>query len=374
VAALRVVFAGGGTGGHLYPAIAVAKRLQGRCTEVDIGFLGLRNGLEAQLVPREGFALHPVVAMPLKGRVRLAQVGAFGALAVGTWQALRLLRRLQPHLVIGSGGYVMGPALLAATVLRRPRVIMEQNVFPGLAVRAMARYAHRVFTAFPETQAYLPGQRVECTGIPIRQEICDIGMAETTPLKGILHILVFGGSQGARRINRAMIEAVPFFKEQQACIRVVHQTGETDYTDVVRAYRAVASTVEAYPFLHDMADRYRWAHLVVCRAGASTLAELTACGKPAILVPYPYAAHDHQYHNAMLLKQHGAVQVIPDAELTGPRLIAAIRLLLESPVCLQQQAQRSRQLGKPLAADAVVTACLQLLGRDTDGMNRHAQD
>jgi UDP-N-acetylglucosamine--N-acetylmuramyl-(pentapeptide) pyrophosphoryl-undecaprenol N-acetylglucosamine transferase len=352
----------------------VAKRLQARCAEVKIDFLGLSHGLEAKLVPREGFPLHTVSVMPLKGRSRLAQIRALGTLGVGTWQAIRVMQRLRPHLVIGSGGYVMGPAMLAATVLRLPRVVMEQNVLPGLAVRALARCAHRVFTAFPETRTSLPERRVECTGIPIRQEICDLGISEPIPTEAPLHVLVFGGSQGAHRINQAMMEAVPFFKAEQDRVRVVHQTGETEYAEVVQAYAAAALRAEVSPFLHDMADRYRWASLVVCRAGASTLAELTACGKPAVLVPYPHAADDHQYHNAMALEQHGAAQVIPDAELTGTRLVAAIRPFLESPACLRQQAKRSRQLGRPLAADAIVTSCLRLLGLDTDGMNRHAQD
>lgn len=374
MAALRVVLAGGGTGGHLYPAIAVAERMRVRCADIKIDFLGLRNGLEAQLVPREGFPLHVVSAMPFKGRSRLAQIRAIGTLGLGTWQAIRILRRLRPHLVIGAGGYVMGPAMLAAAVLRLPRVIMEQNVLPGLAVRTMARCAHRVFTAFPETQAHLPGRHVECTGIPIRQEICDIGTSGPAHAEDQLHVLVFGGSQGAHRINQAMIEAVPFFKAEQRRVRVVHQTGEADYAGVVQAYAAAAFSAEVSPFLDDMAERYRWADVAVCRAGASTLAELTACGKPAVLVPYPYAADDHQYHNAMALQQRGAAQVIPDAELVGSRLVAAIRLLLESPARLRQQAQHSRQLGRPLAADAMVTSCLQLLGIDADGMNRHAQD
>ena len=372
--ALRVVLAGGGTGGHLYPAIAVAKHLQMSCDDIKIAFLGLSNGLEARLVPREGFSLHTVSALPLKGRSRLAQMRALGTLGVGTWQAIKVFKRLRPHLVIGSGGYVMGPAMLAATLGRVPRVIMEQNVLPGLAVRVMARCAQRVFTAFPETQTYLPASHVECTGIPIRQEICDLGSSESISTEGPLHVLVFGGSQGAHRINQAMMEAVHFFKAEQDRVRVVHQTGEIDYNDVVQAYKAAALDAEVSPFLHDMAERYRWANLVVCRAGAGTLAELTACGKPSILVPYPYAADNHQYHNAKALEQYGAAQVIPDAELTGPRLVAAIQPLLESPAQLHQQAKQSRQLGRPLATQVIVRSCLQLLGIETDGTNRHAQD
>ncbi len=322
--------------------------------------------MEEQLIPREGFPLHTLSVLPFKGQSRLAQLQALAAFGGGTWQAVRVLRRQRPHLVIGSGGYVMGPAMLAAAMLRRPRVMMEQNVVPGLTVRTMARFAQVVFTAFPETQGYLPGRCVECTGIPIRQDICD-GMTNATAIgDDVLHLMVVGGSQGAHRINQAMVEAVPFFKELQGRIRVVHQTGEADFVEVECAYREAALEIDVQPFLYDIAARYHWAHLVVCRAGASTLAELTACGKPAMLVPYPYAADNHQYHNAMVLQRHGAAQVILDAELTGVRLTEAVRPWVGHAAGLGPQAERSRQLGNPHAADAIVSSCLRLLGEATD--------
>jgi UDP-N-acetylglucosamine--N-acetylmuramyl-(pentapeptide) pyrophosphoryl-undecaprenol N-acetylglucosamine transferase len=358
---LRVALAGGGTGGHLYPGIAVARCLQARCPGVDIAFVGLRGGLDERVVPREGFRLYTVPVRALKGRSRLAQVRALGTLLVGTWQAVRLLQRLHPHLVIGAGGYVMGPAVLAATLLRLPRVIMEQNLIPGLTVRVLARCAHRVFTTFPETQAYLPAGWVEFTGTPIRPELWASGLTEAVRCNGVLHVLVFGGSQGAHRINQAMLEALPFLQEHKQQLRIVHQTGDADFATMVQAYQQAALDVEVSPFLHDMGSRYRWAHLVVCRAGASTLAELTACGKPSILVPYPYAADDHQRYNALALQQQGAAQVILDAELTGARLAEALQGVLAHPLRLRQQAERSRALGKPQAADAIVTACLRLL-------------
>jgi UDP-N-acetylglucosamine--N-acetylmuramyl-(pentapeptide) pyrophosphoryl-undecaprenol N-acetylglucosamine transferase len=290
-------------------------------------------------------------------------VRALATLLVGTLQAIRILRRLHPHLVIGTGGYVMGPAVLAATLLRVPRVIMEQNLLPGLTVRVLARCAHRVFTTFPETQTYLRARGVQCTGTPIRPGIGVSFLTDEAEPNGVLHVLVFGGSQGAHRINQAMLEALPFFKQHEQQLRIVHQTGERDFATVAQAYQQAALDVEVSPFLHDMDARYRWAHLVVCRAGASTLAELTACGKPSILVPYPYAANDHQRLNALALQRQGAAQVILDAELTGARLAAALHAVLTHTVSLRQQAEQSRNLGKPQAADAIVTACLHLVGQ-----------
>ena len=364
-ATLRLVIAAGGTGGHLYPGIAVAKRFVARCPGTDVLFVGHPGGLEERLLPREGFNFYPVTVRALQGRSRLAQARALGALGLGTLQALRLLWRVRPHLVIGAGGYVMGPVVLAATLLRLPRVIMEQNLVPGLTVRSLARYAQRVFTSFAESAAYLPGRPVEYTGTPVREEICQVSTTASTRVDRGLHLLVFGGSQGAHRINQAMMQAAPMLAAHQPRLCLVHQTGEADGAEVAQAYAQAGLQAEVQPFLHDMADRYRWADLVLCRSGASTLAELTTCGRPAILVPYPYAADDHQRHNAMALQRQGAAQVILDADLTGARLYEVLEPLLCQPELLSQQAAQSRRLGRPQAADAIVTTCLDLLYRAT---------
>ena len=364
-AALRMVIAAGGTGGHLYPGIAVARRFAARCPGTEVLFVGHRGGLEERLLPREGFKVSTVTVQALQGKSRLAQVQALGVLGLGTLQAMRLLWRVRPHLVVGAGGYVMGPVVLAATLLRVPRVILEQNVVPGLTVRALARCAQRVFTSFPDSAAYLPGRLVEYTGTPVREEICQVGATEPRQADGRLHLLVFGGSQGAHHLNQAMLQVAPLLVAHQPRLCLVHQTGEADCAEVAQAYAQAGLQAEVHPFLHDMADRYRWADLVLCRAGASTLAELTTCGKPAILVPYPYAAADHQHHNAMALQRQGAAQVILDADLTGARLYEVLEPLLWKPELLRQQAAQSRRLGRPQAADAIVTVCLQLLRRAT---------
>jgi UDP-N-acetylglucosamine--N-acetylmuramyl-(pentapeptide) pyrophosphoryl-undecaprenol N-acetylglucosamine transferase len=233
-------------------------------------------------------------------------------------------------------------------------------------VRSLARYAQRVFTSFPESTAYLPGRLVEYTGTPVREEICRIGAITYTRADRCLHLLVFGGSQGAHSINQAMIQAAPLLSACQPHLRLVHQTGEADCAEVTQAYARVGLQAEVQPFLYDMAERYRWADLILCRSGASTLAELTTCGKPAILVPYPYAANDHQRHNAMAMQRQGAAQVILDAECIGARLYEALEPLLSKPELLSEQATRSRALGRPQAADAIVTTCLQLLHKPAE--------
>ena len=357
----RILVAAGGTGGHLYPGIAVARCFQAACPGADIAFLGRRGGLEERLVPKEGFPLHTVTVQSLQGRSKLAQFRSLGALSLGTLQALRLLRRWQPHLVIGAGGYVMAPALLAATLLRLPRVIMEQNLVPGLTVRVLARYAQRVFTAFPESRDFLSQPQVVCTGTPVRSEIvAQIPDGVPNDTTG-LNVLVVGGSQGAHRLNQAVIEVLPLLAAHSQPVRFVHQTGEADLPRVTEAYKERGITAEAHAFLHDMPQRYQWAHLVLCRAGASTLAELTACGKPAILVPYPHAADDHQRHNALALWRQGAAHVILDAELTGQRLYEYLQPYILDPASLREQAAQSRRLGRPHAARDIVNACLQML-------------
>jgi UDP-N-acetylglucosamine--N-acetylmuramyl-(pentapeptide) pyrophosphoryl-undecaprenol N-acetylglucosamine transferase len=240
-------------------------------------------------------------------------------------------------------------------------VILEQNLLPGMTVRGLARFAHVVFTSFPETAAYLPGVRVEYTGTPVRQDIRDVGHTGPADSETRLHVLVFGGSQGAHRINQAMIETLPLLAKHWQHVRIVHQTGAADFATVQQAYQGTPLCAEVHPFLYDMAERYRWAHLVVCRAGASTLAELTVCGKAAILVPYPYAADDHQRLNALALQNQGAGQVILDADLSGERLYAAIHDLMQHPETLRAQAECSRRLGRPQAADAILTTCLSLV-------------
>ena len=358
---LRILVAAGGTGGHLYPGIALARSFQDACPDASIAFLGRRGGLEERLVPREGYPLHTVNVRSLQGRTRLAQLQSLGVLVIGTLQALRLLRRWRPHLVIGAGGYVMAPALLAAAWLRLPRVIMEQNLVPGLTVRVLARCAQRVFTSFPESQEFLTQPKVVCTGTPIRPDIT--AQASDTAQKGSnrLNLLVVGGSQGAHRLNQAMVEALPLLSAHRQQVQIIHQTGEFDLPSVAEAYESSGIPGEVHAFLHDMPKRYQWAHLVLSRAGASTLAELTACGIPAILVPYPHAADDHQRHNALALRNRGAAQVILDAELSGQRIYESLRPCILDPSCLSEQASQSRRLGRPHAARDIVNTCLEML-------------
>lgn len=359
--ALRILVAAGGTGGHLFPGIAVARSFQQACPDANIAFLGRRGGLEEHLVPREGYPLHTVNVRGLQGRTRLAQLQSLVILVIGTLQALRLLRRWRPNLVVGAGGYVMAPAVLAAAVLRLPRVIMEQNLVPGLTVRVLARYAQRVFTSFPESQKFLSRQKVVCTGTPIRSEIVARTREAATSDSNRLNVLVVGGSQGAHRLNQAVMEALPLLAAYREKVQFVHQTGEFDLTRVAEAYETSGVPGETHAFLHDMPERYQWAHLVLSRAGASTLAELTACGKPAILVPYPYAADDHQLHNALAMRECGAAQVIVDAELTGQRVYDALQRCILHPTSLRDQATRSRRLGRPHAARDIVNTCLEIL-------------
>lgn len=365
-ATVRLVITGGGTGGHVYPALALAEEARRRGLEVL--YVGTRKGLEAKLVPslaaELGFSFQTVAAAGLMGRPVWRQFIGLAELAWGVLQALWLLRRGRPSLVIGMGGYVAAPVLLAAWLSRVPSLLCEQNVRPGLANALLGRAARAWAVAFPETAAQLPGRRAVVTGNPVRRSICEAGLARrqrgSAPQPPAL--LVFGGSQGARSINRAMVEALPPLRARADGLRIMHQTGPHDHGWVAEAYGRAGVAAQVVTYIDDMASACLAASLVVCRAGATSVAELTVMGLPAILVPYPHAAHGHQEENARSLVAHGAALMIRDAELSGARLAAAIGELLDDPPRRCRMSACSRALGKPDAAASILGLCDELLG------------
>ncbi|MBI3091143.1 MAG: undecaprenyldiphospho-muramoylpentapeptide beta-N-acetylglucosaminyltransferase [Candidatus Tectomicrobia bacterium] len=362
----RLVITGGGTGGHVYPALALAEEARRRGLEVL--YVGTRRGLEAKLVPalaaELGFRFQTVAAAGFMGRPVWRQLLGLGELAWGVFQALWVLRRERASLVIGMGGYVAAPVLLAAWLSKIPSLLCEQNVRPGMANALLGRVARAWAVAFPETAARLPGRRAVVTGNPVRRSICEAGLARrrrgSPPRPPAL--LVFGGSQGARSINRAMVEALPLLRARADGVRITHQTGPRDQDWVAEAYGRAGVAAQVVTYIDDMASACLASSLVVCRAGATSVAELTVMGLPAILVPYPHAAHGHQEENARGLVAHGAALMIRDAELSGARLAAAIDELLDDPPRRCRMSACSRALGKPDAAASILELCADLLG------------
>ncbi len=350
---MKIAIAGGGTGGHLFPGLALADALVAR--GVQVTFVGTAAGIEARVVPAAGYPLRLLPGRQLRGGGVARAVAGLASTAGGTLRALALLGELGPRLVVGVGGYASVAVVIAAALRRIPSVLLEQNVLPGAANRVLARIARRVCVGFAESIALLPPGRAVHTGNPVRADLIRPRPARARP-----GLLVFGGSAGAHRLNQAMLDALAALGPALAHLDVTHQTGAADLEAVRRAYAARGLAARVEPFIADMGAAYAAADLVVARAGATTCAELTAVGLPAILVPYPYATDDHQRRNAEVLVQAGAAEMILDTELHGERLAAALRSLLGDAGKRAAMAARARALGRPDAAERVADECLRL--------------
>jgi UDP-N-acetylglucosamine--N-acetylmuramyl-(pentapeptide) pyrophosphoryl-undecaprenol N-acetylglucosamine transferase len=355
---MRLLLAGGGTGGHLFPAVALAQGLLRRNQQASVQFVGTERGLEARLLPKLGL---PLATVDMAGFVGSGLIGKFQTIprllrSIG--QAKKILRSFRPDLVIGVGGYASVPVLLAAKSYRVPFLIHEQNALPGLSNRLLARWAERVCLSFAGSEKHFSSNRTLLTGNPLRQGMET--MAAQLPRNGIL--LIFGGSRGARAINQIIVEILPLLKKRLVDLRILHQTGEDDLEMVRQGYRdAGLDPEQAVPFIDDMASAYAAAELVICRAGATTIAELTVCGRPAIMIPYPFAAADHQTANARALDSAGAASLLPQGQMTAEHLAELVVDLFNDRPRLEQMAERSRKLGQPGATERILDECERLL-------------
>jgi UDP-N-acetylglucosamine--N-acetylmuramyl-(pentapeptide) pyrophosphoryl-undecaprenol N-acetylglucosamine transferase len=360
-----VVIAGGGTGGHLYPGIAVARELLARRPGAQVSFAGTADGIEARVVPREGFPLDLIRSAGLKGK-SLADRGRGAALVpLGLLDANRIITARQPHLVIGVGGYSSGPVVLMAALRGIPTMLLEQNAAPGLTNRMLRPFVRAAAVSFESATSFF-GAKAFVSGNPVRPEFLqaveplrESGANDDATGGGIL---VFGGSQGAHAINLAMVEAAPQLAAGGDRVRLAHQTGERDVEMVRAAYRQAGLQAEVEPFFFDMGRRLRAADLIVCRAGATTLAEITAAGKPAILIPLPTATDDHQRRNAEALASAGAAEMLRQSAASGAVLAQRIGALMRDPAARQRMAAAARSLARPDAARVIVDRALQLIG------------
>jgi UDP-N-acetylglucosamine--N-acetylmuramyl-(pentapeptide) pyrophosphoryl-undecaprenol N-acetylglucosamine transferase len=357
----RIMIAGGGTGGHLFPGIAVAEAARRRDPETPILFVGSGRGIEARVVPASGFDLELLAALPLRGGRVTDKLAALGALGAATVRARALVRRFAPDVVIGLGGYASAPAVLAARAQRIPVALLEQNAKPGMTTRLLARLADRVCVSFPDTVAgFAPGHAI-VTGNPVRRFAAATTAADTP--HGGLTIAIVGGSAGAHRLNEAGPELRVALGDV-AGLTIIHQTGAADEAAVRAAYaRAGAVDVDVRAFITDMGAVYAAADLIICRAGATTIAELAAEALPAIFVPYPHAADDHQRANAETLVHAGAARMVLDREATGARLAVEVRELVQTPDVLPEMRRRMRQFGRPDAAERVLAVVDELAAR-----------
>lgn len=360
--AVRMLFAAGGTGGHLFPGVAVAEAAR-RDVGAEILFVGTQHGMEKDMIPRLGFALQFIPAEQLRGRnwrgTLLSLWAALRALGV----AWRVVRDFAPDLIFSIGGYASAPTVVVGWLRRIPCVLLEPNAIPGLANKWLGRLATKVCVGFPQTAAMFPAQKAVCTGNPVRWKLngAQENATSTVLPKTQPTLLIFGGSAGARHLNQTLPQALALLGQERENLRIVHQTGKADHAEVKATYARLGLQAEVVPFIENMQAMYLATDLVVCRAGATTIAELTSLGKPAILIPYPYAVDDHQRANAEILVQAGAARMVLDAELTPERMRDEIRALITNPTRLAEMGRAATTVGRPDATAAVIRECLACL-------------
>ena len=349
----------------MFPGIAVARELRVRRSDARISFAGTARGIESHVVPREGFPLDLIRSGGLKGKSLVERLRGVAVLPLSAVDAWRLITRRRPDLVIGVGGYSSGPVVLLAAARGIPTMLLEQNAVPGLTNRWLASFVRAAAVSFESTRVFF-GSKAFVSGNPVRPEfLAPIESGKESHGTGngsIARVLVFGGSQGAHAINMAMVEAAPELAARGQRLRLTHQTGERDVEMVRAAYRGVALEAEVAPFFDDMGVRLAQADVIVCRAGATTLAEVTAAGKPAILVPLPGATDDHQRKNAETLAAEGAATVLVQSEMTGRSLARSILALVDDGVRRARMSAAARALSRPDAARVIVDRALELIG------------
>ncbi len=353
-----ILIMAGGTGGHVFPALAVARALR-NCNQ-EIVWLGSQRGIETELVPRDGFPFEATRVSGLRGKGVVSWLLAPLKLLLAIFDALRVVIRRRPKLVLGMGGFASGPGGLAAWMLGKPLIIHEQNSVAGLTNRLLARLAREVLEAFPGS--FPAGIEARLVGNPVRAAIVALPepAVRLDKRSGTLRVLVLGGSQGARVLNDTVPAAIGLLGADQPC-EVWHQSGKTDFTRTLDAYQSTGSDARVEAFIDEMAECYGWADIVICRAGALTISELTAAGLGAILVPYPSAVDDHQTKNAGFLVAAGAAVLMPQSGFTAERLAAELRRCCDDRTLVVDRAVRARALARPAATSDVVALCLSMV-------------
>ena len=361
---MKLLIAGGGTGGHVFPAMAIAREWLSRGADREVVLVGTQRGIEMKLVPQAGLPLETIRVAGLKGKGGTTLVKNLAMLGSGLADSFGVLKRHKPDVAFGVGGYAAGPMLLASWLRGIPNVIFEPNAEPGFTNRVVARFAKRIATGY-EVTANAWGAKAKLTGCPVRPEFFAI---EPRAPEKPLHLLITGGSQGALPINRTFVDSMDLLAPRKNDLSIVHQTGERDYNAVRTAYaRREFASAEVVPFLSNMAERFAWADLIVCRAGAITAAEIAASGRAAIFIPFGHATDSHQLRNAQEMVKAQAARLIVESELTAERLATETFTLLDQPRELEQLSRNARSLGKPNAASDIVSLIEQAAGVHTTG-------
>ncbi len=373
---MRVLIVGGGTGGHLFPAIALAEAFQSRDPTAQLHFVVTPRTADARMMRERGYRYQVLEVEGLLGRGLLGRGRALVKLVPAFLRSWRLIQRFQPDLILGVGGYVTGPVILAGRFLKVTCAIQEQNAIPGVTNRLLGRWVDRVYVAFDRAVGYFPRGKSRITGNPIRRELWE-SPGNGWPEPGRLRVLIVGGSQGAHRINQTMIQALDGLMDYRRELHFLHQTGLEDEAEVARAYREKGFSHEVKAFIEDMGRAYAQAQVVIGRAGAMTVSELAALGKPALLIPYPHAAHNHQEYNARFLMEAGAAEMVLEKDLTPTGLGERIQGWLKDPEALKEMGKKAAGLGRKQAAEEIVEDCFRLLAEKrgkTGGSGPSSQD
>jgi UDP-N-acetylglucosamine--N-acetylmuramyl-(pentapeptide) pyrophosphoryl-undecaprenol N-acetylglucosamine transferase len=357
---MKVIIAGGGTGGHLFPGIAIAEEFLGRDQTSSILFIGTKRGLEKRVLGQMGFNLHTLDVEGIKGRGIAKALAAILKIPRSLVESYRLIRTFCPDIVIGVGGYASGPAVMTARLMGIKTAIAEQNALPGITNRILGRIVDRIFLSFPETKKWFPEKNIIASGNPVRAAFLT-GIREADKRAGKFTLLVFGGSQGAHSINLAVLDSLPSLDKIKDKLKVIHQTGSADLDSITLHYQCHGIEAEVFPFIMDMAQAFRSADLLICRAGATSIAEITASGKSSILIPFPYAVNDHQTKNAEALVRAGAAVMISEKDISGNILAETVEKFYHHPELLREMEAKSASLGNVRAAADIVDTCMELI-------------
>lgn len=362
---VKIIFAGGGTGGHLFPAVAMAEEFRKRHPRSEIFFVGTRRGLESEVIPQRGFKLYQIKIVGIKRKLDLKLALFPFYVLLSLLQSHQILKGISPDLVVGTGGYVSFPVVLLASLKSIPSLIQEQNSYPGISTRILSLWVDRVCLAYPESVVFfILKRKLKVVGNPVREDIVGGGKYSSKrdfnldPDKKTVFVL--GGSQGSKAINGALLDALDFLNKEKD-IQILWQTGKSDYPRIKKLAEKHKAEVSVFPFIQDMSSAYQISDLLVSRAGALSLAEILFWGKPALLVPYPYAAGDHQRHNAESLKKKGAAEIIFQKDLNGKSLFKRITQLLKDENKLKKMAEASKELSQPQATSYLVDEMESLL-------------
>jgi len=358
---MRVLIAGGGTGGHVIPALAIARELKARYG-AEVLFVGTARGIEARLVPQAGFGLMKIKVGALKNVTLLTRLRTLAGLPMAIVQARKIINVFEPEVVVGVGGYASGPAMAAAILAKIPTLAFEPNLVPGMANRLVGTRVSAAAVHFEETKRYFDAAKTVVVGVPVREEFFQVSLPDGSGTRPPT-LLVFGGSQGAHAINEAVVGALPELQKRIPGLKIIHQTGERDYNEVQAAYVRAGIPAEVSAFIDNMSQAFARADLLVCRSGASTVAEATAAGKPAIFVPFPQAADDHQRRNAEAIVEGGGALLVPQSELTPERLTEAVTELLSDRQRLREMSQRAKALSHADAAGRMALMVAELAHR-----------